>query len=196
VHDFGGMENTTFKLEPERSVVEARGEWGAVHLIDTKTQHFEHGHCGVSHTWTWLYFGKSAQGPRFLFYTFITPMDEARVRRYLVHARNVQLDESVDATLRKGNDVAEREDRVVVEQLEPRVSPLDTGHEFLLADDAIMARYRERLREWETRGWRIDTDAVARNVRRVAYAIPSPARRLGGGWVLDPVPLVAPQRLV
>jgi phenylpropionate dioxygenase-like ring-hydroxylating dioxygenase large terminal subunit len=190
VHDFGAMQNTSFKLEPERSVVEERGPWGAVHLIDTKTQHFEHGHCGVSHTWTWLYFGASATGPRFLFYTFITPIDECRVRRFLIHARNVQLQEAMDATLRKGNDIAEGEDRAVVEKLEPRISPVDTNHEFLVADDAIMIRYRARLREWESRGWRIDSDTVARNARSIAYAIPSPARRQGGSWVLDAIPLV------
>jgi hypothetical protein len=144
----------------------------------------------VSHTWTWLYFGASATGPRFLFYTFITPIDESRVRRFLVHARNVQLQEAMDATLRKGNDIAEREDRAVVEKLEPRISPVDTNHEFLVADDAIMVRYRARLREWESRGWRIDSGTVARNARSVAYAIPSPARRQGGSWVLDAIPLV------
>jgi phenylpropionate dioxygenase-like ring-hydroxylating dioxygenase large terminal subunit len=192
VHDFGGMNNTTFKLEPERSVVEERGDWGAVHLIDTKTQHFEHGHCGVSHTWTWLMFGKGASSPRFLFYTFITPIDETRVRRFLLHARNVQLDPKVDDQLRPANDTAEREDRVVIEQLQPVRSPTDTLHEFMVADDAIMVRYRERLREWEGRGWRIDTEAVERQRKRVAFAIPSPVRRDGGSWVLDVVPLVVP----
>jgi len=190
VHDFGSMNNTTFKLEPERSIVEERGPWGAVHLIDTKTQHFEHGHCGVSHTWTWLVFGKGEQSPRFLFYTFITPVDESRVRRFLVHARNVQLDAKVDEQLRPANDTAERQDRVVIEKLRPAQSPTDTRHEFMVAEDAIMVRYRERLREWEARGWRIDSDAVERLRRRVAFAIPSPGRRSGGAWVLDAIPLV------
>lgn len=190
VHDFGGMNNTTFKLEPERSVVEERDPWGAVHLIDTKTQHFEHGHCGVSHTWTWLMFGKAANAARFLFYTFITPVDEHHVRRFLVHARNAQLDPQVDEQLRPANDQAEREDRLVIEALRPVESPLDTQHEFLVADDAIMARYRERLRVWQARGWRIDSEEIARRKKYAAFAIPSPARRESGGWVLDPVPLL------
>lgn len=192
VHDFGRMSNSTFKLEPEKSVVEERGDWGAVHLIDTKTQHFEHGHCGVSHTWTWLTFGPAVAGARFLFYTFITPVDASHVRRFLLHARNVQLEEKVDEQLRPANDVAEREDRVVIEKLHPAESPTDTRHELMVPDDAIMVRYRERLREWEQRGWRIDTDAWERQRRRVAFAIPSPGRRDGGSWVLDPVPLVRP----
>src|SRR5690606_29664141 len=113
VHDFGGMSNSSFKLEPERSVVEERGPWGAVHLIDTKTQHFEHGHCGASHTWTWLAFGKADNAPKYFFYTFITPVDEVRVRRFIIHARNAQLDPAVDEQLRPANDQAEREDREV-----------------------------------------------------------------------------------
>jgi nitrite reductase/ring-hydroxylating ferredoxin subunit len=189
VHDFGGMNNTTFKLEPERSVVEERGPWGAVHLIETSKQRFEHGHCGVSHTWTWLSFGKAPEAPRFLFYTFITPVDERHVRRFLVHVRNVQLDAGVDEQLRPANDQAEREDRVVIESLRPAASPTDTSHEFLVADDAIMSRYRERLREWEARGWRIDGEAVERRQKREAFAIPSPGRRQGGSWVVDVVPL-------
>lgn len=194
VHDFGGMNNMTFKLEPERSVVEERGPWGAVHLIETKTQQFEHGHSGVSHTWTWLTFGKGSESPRFLFYTFITPRDESSVRRFLVHARNVQLDPAVDDQLRPVNDVAEREDRTVIERLSPAQSPQDTTREFMVEDDAIMVHYRERLQEWEARGWRIDSDEVRRQRRRVAFAIPSPGRRAGGSWVLDPIPLVRPLR--
>lgn len=189
VHDFGALSNSSFKLEPERSVVEEKGAWSAVHLIDTARQHFEHGYTGASHTWTWLWFGMGEKAPKFLFYTFTTPVDEHHVRRFLVHARNTQLEPSFDVTLAKGNEVAEREDRVVVEKLEPRVSPVDTTHEFLVADDAIMVRYRQRLVEWEEKGWRIDTDTVERNARKVAYAIPSPARREGGSWVLESIPL-------
>jgi len=50
--------------------------------------------------------------------------------------------------------------------------------------------YRDRLREWDAKGWRIDTDEVRRNKNKVAYAIPSPARRESKGWVLDQVPLI------
>ena len=32
-------------------------------------------------------------------------------------------------------------------------------------------------------------DEVNRNSKKVAYAIPSPARRQQKGWILDPVPL-------
>ena len=189
VHDFGAMNNSSFRLEPERSVVEER-PWGAALVIETKTQRFEDGHCGVSHTWTWLSFTKADGGPRFLFYTFITPIDEGRVRRFLVQARNTQLDPKIDAQLRPANDQAEREDRTVIESLAPRVSPADTTHEFMVEDDGIMFRYRQKLAEWTARGWRIDSAAVRREGRRTAFAIPGPSRREGGSWVLDPVPRI------
>jgi nitrite reductase/ring-hydroxylating ferredoxin subunit len=192
VHDFGRLTNTTFHFEPLSSTVEERGSWGAAHVVETGTQFVEHGHCGVSQTWTWLTLGKGPRPPRFLFYTFITPIDEGRVRRFLFHARNMQLDPAIDEQLRPANNIAEGEDRAVIEQLRPAESPTDTLHELMVPDDAIMVRYRERLREWERRGWRIDTDEAGRLRKRVAFAIPGPGRRQGGGWVLDPVPLVAP----
>jgi phenylpropionate dioxygenase-like ring-hydroxylating dioxygenase large terminal subunit len=129
--------------------------------------------------------------PGFRFYTFITPVDESRVRRFLVHARNVQLGEKMDRYILETNGRAEEEDRLVVADLEPRLSPDDTTREFLVEDDAIMARYRERLRDWERRGWKIDLDRVRAGARSTAWAIPSPARRMHKGWVLEPVPLVA-----
>ena len=59
------------------------------------------------------------------------------------------------------------------------------------ADEPIL-RYRNKLKEWERRGWRIDMAALNRTRQQVAYAIPGPERRQHKGWVLDPVPLVSP----
>ena len=56
--------------------------------------------------------------------------------------------------------------------------------------DKVVLMYREKLREWDAQGWRIDTDAIERTQKRVAYAVPSPARRQRKGWVLDAIPLV------
>jgi len=41
------------------------------------------------------------------------------------------------------------------------------------------------------KGWRIDTNRVRADEDRVAYAIPSPARRRTRGWVLPAVPTLA-----
>ena len=55
---------------------------------------------------------------------------------------------------------------------------------------STLAHYREKLKEWEEVGWRIDQDEVDSNKMKVAYAISSPARRTSKNWTLDPVPLV------
>ena len=111
------------------------------------------------------------------------------MRRFFFHARNILLTEAMGGYVLENNRKAEREDRLVVEELRPGISGPDTTHEFMVEDDRIMLRYREKLRDWDARGWRIDSDTVHRNARRVAYAIPSPARREQKGWVLDAIPV-------
>ena len=57
------------------------------------------------------------------------------------------------------------------------------------ADDILM-QYRERRREWQSQGWRMDLDEMRRNHGRIAYAIPGPGRReMSDGWAVTPVPL-------
>jgi len=74
----------------------------------------------------------------------------------------------------------------------PVLTPRTNTREFFTPADTAIAKYRDKLRGWEARGWRIDTETVDRNRRRVAYAIPSPARREHKGWILDTVPLLPP----
>ena len=71
----------------------------------------------------------------------------------------------------------------------------NTKETFVLHDKPI-ARYREWVADWESRGWRIDCDEVSRTRRKVAYAIPSPARRNSKGWVIDSVPLLPADKSV
>ena len=71
------------------------------------------------------------------------------------------------------------------------LTPETNNHEFFVGADSPIARYREFLKEWEARGWRIDSETVAKNRKKVAYAIPSPGRREKKGWILDAVPLRA-----
>ena len=53
----------------------------------------------------------------------------------------------------------------------------------------MVLRYRKHLKEWDAKGWRIDTRTFKKNLGDVAYAVPCPERRLTKNWVLDPVPL-------
>ena len=62
--------------------------------------------------------------------------------------------------------------------------------ELLLPGDAAIVKYREYLKSWENKGWRIDWQALRRSEEDVAYAIPSPARRDSRNWVIDSVPLM------
>ena len=57
--------------------------------------------------------------------------------------------------------------------------------------DKVIVRYRERLMEWQQRGWRIDVDAVESRGEDVVFAIPCPARRQHKRWALRPIPLLA-----
>ena len=51
--------------------------------------------------------------------------------------------------------------------------------------------YRRRLTEYQAKGWRMNLAEMANNQGRVAYAIPSPARRdHAQDWVVTPVPLI------
>ncbi len=123
---------------------------------------------------------------------FKTPVDATSVRTFLVQTRSFMLDAAHDARFSERNAFVREQDLVVLSALQPFFTPEENSHELLMPSDLAVARYRELLKEWASRGWRIDDEALARNERRTAFAIPSPARRdEPRGWVLDPVPLVA-----
>ncbi len=81
----------------------------------------------------------------------------------------------------------------MIERIKPFFTPVTNKREILVSADGSVGPYREKLIEWQDKGWRIDIDEVNRNKRKVAYAIPSPARRESKGWALDPIPLIAPK---
>jgi hypothetical protein len=88
------------------------------------------------------------------------------------------------------NAVVATQDRDVLYDLRPVLTPLKRTKELFTPADASIGKYRDKLKAWEDRGWRIDMDEVNRNIRKVAYAIPSPDRRKHKGWILDAVPLM------
>ena len=85
------------------------------------------------------------------------------------------------------------QDRDVLCDVRPVLTPEDPRREFLTPSDAAIGKYRDKLRGWQDRGWRIDMDEVNRTARRQAYAIPSPARREHRGWIIETVPLCPAQ---
>ncbi len=70
------------------------------------------------------------------------------------------------------------------------MTPNNITNEVFVPADKVIVAYREKLKEWEGLGWRIDISKVKKNKDKVAYAIPSPARRSHKGWALDAIPLM------
>jgi hypothetical protein len=83
------------------------------------------------------------------------------------------------------------EDRIVIEKLDPPIPSKEAVGELIVPADDIILHYRQRLTDWQRRGWRMDLEQMARNRGRVAYSIPSPARRADpADWAVTPVPLL------
>ena len=83
------------------------------------------------------------------------------------------------------------EDRVVIEKLDPAIPSKESIGEFIVPADDIIMHYRAKLADWQRRGWRMDLETLAKNRGRVAYSIPSPARRRErGDWAVTPVPML------
>jgi len=128
---------------------------------------------------------------------FKTPIDERHNRGFLIQTRNFLLGEEHSGRFLERNKVVRDQDIVVLGDIEPRRSPGTSVHELLMPADKGVARYREKMREWEELGWRIDTAKVEATSETAAYAIPSPARRADPkGWVLDTMPLIPARRAV
>lgn len=135
-------------------------------------------------------------------YVWETPVDEHHLHTFLVSMRNCMIPKNqyflkvADRTMDKRNFAIAEQDRAVIEKLDPVCTPAERStRELLMPADKVIWLYRERLEQWDDKGWRIDADELKRMraKRNVVYAIPSPARRKSQAWVLDPVPLVEPK---
>jgi phenylpropionate dioxygenase-like ring-hydroxylating dioxygenase large terminal subunit len=144
------------------------------------------GHHGVSMIWTLIHPTEKMSIHQYL---FETPIDEGRTSLYLVNLRNFLTDPSDDQRMMGRNEVVAMQDREILYEVRPVLTPLTRVKEFFTPSDAAIGKYRDKLKSWEDRGWRINMDEVNRNRMRVAYAIPSPARRKHKGWILPAVPL-------
>ncbi len=123
-------------------------------------------------------------------YLFDVPIDAQSLRSFAVIVRNCMLDPDLDESIRSRSLDVAAQDQIVVERMWPPLGSLSAHREVFVPADDVIFRYRQFLKKWEDRGWRIDIDAVERQRGKVAFAIPSPARRKQGGWALDPVPLL------
>lgn len=82
-----------------------------------------------------------------------------------------------------------------MDHVKPALTPPSRAKELMMPADKVILQYRDKLDEFEARGWRIDLAALreARERADVIFAIPSPARRQTNAWVLDEVPRVQPK---
>ncbi len=166
---------------PDKSMQEASGRTENA-IIYTGT-----GHEGAASLWTYIHPTPQMHIHQ---YAFEKPVDGEHTTIFLVNLRNFMIDESNDERIKERNAYVAYQDRDVLMDLHPVLTPRTNTGEFFTPSDACVGGYRRKLEEWTRKGWRIDTDTVARNAERVAYAIPSPARRTEKSWVLDPVPLI------
>lgn len=145
------------------------------------------GHHGPNQVWTYIH-----PNPAYHFhqYLFERPIDEENTYIYLLCMRNCMLEPEHDELMNERNTYVAMQDVTVIEDLHPVLTPDTNTKEFMVPSDKCILMYREWLRDWDAKGWRIDSDEARRNEKKVAYAIPSPQRREVKGWVLDPVPLI------
>lgn len=124
-------------------------------------------------------------------YFFETPIDENRTRLFFIGMRNKMLDPMYDADVMKNTLVVAQQDIDVLNEVFPIRTPSSTTQEVLMPADKAIVRYREWLRRFDSKGWRIDVAALRANYGDVALAIPCPERRMSGNWVINPIPLIS-----
>ena len=144
------------------------------------------GYHGPSQVWTYIHLTDNNYMHQYL---LERPIDEENIAVYLLCMRNCYTDDKYDENVMERNQYVAEQDVVIVNDLHPMLTPDTNTKEFMLPADKCILMYRESLKEWIDKGWKIDTRTVADNALSVAYAIPSPARRDQKGWVLDAIPL-------
>lgn len=172
---FGGKrdENTALKSVKSGDRVGAAGSW----------------HQGPNQLVTWIDLTATNS---FHQYLFEAPVDDKSTRIFFINMRNWLLADEHDQRIEDVTLKVVHEDIDVLEGLNPVRTPDTNSKEILVPGDYALVRYREWLKKWDARGWRIDMKALKEKLGDVAFAIPCPGRRESGNWVLDTVPLVSP----
>jgi phenylpropionate dioxygenase-like ring-hydroxylating dioxygenase large terminal subunit len=124
-------------------------------------------------------------------YVFESPIDEYNVRTFLVSSRNFFTHRLFDGMANSRNMKIAEEDRIIAENLEPLIGRDGRTDDLSVKADKIQIVYREQLKAWEAKGWRIDCEALrAGYPGKEVHVIPSPQRRESGNWVFNTVPLI------
>jgi phenylpropionate dioxygenase-like ring-hydroxylating dioxygenase large terminal subunit len=155
------------------------------------------GTCGPNQMWTYIHIT-----PKFWLhqYVFEAPIEENKTKLFLLSFRNNVFIRSkafefvnrlLDKKVNERNVAIAHQDIVVMNPVVPRLTPPSRTRELMMPADRVILEYRDKLNEFEAKGWRIDLKALreSRVNGEEAQAIPSPARRESRSWVLAPLPL-------
>jgi phenylpropionate dioxygenase-like ring-hydroxylating dioxygenase large terminal subunit len=201
-HGFSGTREDYKVIPPKLIHTEwGTGFWGrpyAPPLAEKKMQaasgrsenaviHAGTGHVGVNAIWTLIH---PTDEMKIHQYLFECPINGSNTRLFLVNLRNFMIDPEDDQRMMDRNEYVALQDRDILLDVHPVITPETRAKELFVPSDGPIGAYRDKLKAWEERGWRIDVDEVERNRQKVAYAIPCPARRETKGWILDAVPLI------
>jgi phenylpropionate dioxygenase-like ring-hydroxylating dioxygenase large terminal subunit len=156
---------------------------------------------GPNQIWTYINFSEKYSMHQ---YMFEAPIDQNRTRVFLLNERNVlffkkglmtRLNGWLDKKVNERNVYIASQDIKVMNDVEPRLTPPSRAKELMMPADKCILQYRDKLDEYEARGWKLDMDAIkaARAKGDTIFAIPSPARRETNAWVLDEAPRIVPK---
>ncbi|MDP7270394.1 MAG: aromatic ring-hydroxylating dioxygenase subunit alpha [Gammaproteobacteria bacterium] len=124
-------------------------------------------------------------------YFFELPVDENNTKIFFLNMRNFMLDPKHNGPIHARNKVIAAQDIQILTTMCPERTPLSSTDEVLTPSDNGVAAYRKWLEKFDDKGLRIDINKFnARHGKDKAYAIPSPARRTSGNWVLDEIPRI------
>jgi phenylpropionate dioxygenase-like ring-hydroxylating dioxygenase large terminal subunit len=151
-----------------------------------------------------LYAGSGTYGPNvvvthinvqpgmgFRQYFFEQPVSENRTRIFFLNMRNFMLGAEHDGPIHARNKAIAKQDIDILLDVYPTQTPVSNTKEVLMPADKAIVAYRDWLATFDEKGWRIDWETFqGRNAGNTAFAIPSPARRTSGNWVIETVPMV------
>jgi len=177
--------STTFKTQLPGNELDE--QTGMTTIQGNQTSEVATGHISVSNYFSFIQISKQ---DRLCLYFYATPLSHSRTCITLLTTRNFMPGKDQDKKMMQGNEHILMQDVRVVSHIQPGPVPDTNVTELLLPEDRGVVGYRQRTKEWTERGWRIDTDALAADGSNRVYAIPSPARRASGNWVIRPVPLI------
>ena len=124
-------------------------------------------------------------------YFFEQPVDENKTRIFFLNMRDFLLEPEHDGPIHARNKIIAQQDIDVLLDVYPTRTPVSNTKEVLMPADKAIAAYREWLAKFDDKGWRIDWEEFKRrNGKDNGFAIPSPARRTSGNWVLEEIPLL------